>query len=721
MYANDDYKDFWNEYKLVQETKHTATTEDEDHTKLEVDEVENDTELLRVMGMGHLVEVFNQCRQITDQQLDMSLRQLSKRQADTVRKRVRALNYTVKSRAHLAGAHVASRNRGWQRKPDIRNVFKSDVDVETADVDDTGNGNDSTGTRSRSRSATPDSLDFDSIQSTPIQSTTTDWNATNWNTNAATSTQHDQSAHTNNHHPHSSNNLVGSVPSFVKIFHQSDLEQAQITSAHRSSSESEKDTLRRTPSAPPSCNRNRGLESKSEDNCDTSNHVPSILPSTEMFGRPNWSHYREAVASNSEGIELLGFNRIGTMYCPRNSRERGRLIRDPQPDTQTSSTHRRNVDALIDSPTLIQHPHRSHAQSSFHPSIPSNGPMSFEMAFNNNRSSSTIKQEESLNLYQNETNIVNIDVNYSSNEQRISVNQVTDLDFKDMTPMLWLEICMLFDKHSLKIHRRKPLKRKRKEDGNLFGVNLSTLVMRDYQFINNDNDHDPCNASADNSANSNTTSSDDAVPLIIRDLLSRLSTDARLKEEGLLRVAGNKQRVELLCTELEQHFYTKQESCKALLNKSTSHELVSILKKILRDLPQPLFTTELIHLFYETHAIQDPHDQLNALNLLILLLPVQNRTTLYALLEFFIQVVRHQHFNKMNLHNVAMIIAPSLFPPRYIFTTKSQTKNNDLNSEIAFAATCCKLTETLIEHVQLLQTIPVALLKQARTTNTTRN
>lgn len=62
---------------------------------------------------------------------------------------------------------------------------------------------------------------------------------------------------------------------------------------------------------------------------------------------------------------------------------------------------------------------------------------------------------------------------------------------------------------------------------------------------------------------------------------------------------------------------------------------------------------------------------MRSLNLLVLLLPAENRATLRALLQFTSKLVeyqqRHDLENKMTEHNVAMIIAPSLFPPRYIY------------------------------------------------------
>lgn len=53
-----------------------------------------------------------------------------------------------------------------------------------------------------------------------------------------------------------------------------------------------------------------------------------------------------------------------------------------------------------------------------------------------------------------------------------------------------------------------------------------------------------------------------------------------------------------------------------------------------------------------------------ALNLLVLLLPKEHQLTLQHLLKFLIKVTQNKEFNKMGVHSVATIIAPSLFPPR---------------------------------------------------------
>lgn len=71
-------------------------------------------------------------------------------------------------------------------------------------------------------------------------------------------------------------------------------------------------------------------------------------------------------------------------------------------------------------------------------------------------------------------------------------------------------------------------------------------------------------------------------------------------EEGILRVAGNKQKTEMLYNELEQNFYAKHEKVSGILKKAGVHDLSALLKRWLRELPTPLLANDLVHLFYQT-------------------------------------------------------------------------------------------------------------------------
>lgn len=169
-----------------------------------------------------------------------------------------------------------------------------------------------------------------------------------------------------------------------------------------------------------------------------------------------------------------------------------------------------------------------------------------------------------------------------------------------------------------------------------------------------------------------------------------------------------------------------------LFKKTPCHDLSVVLKKLLREMPQPLLTVELIDAFYQTHGnkkeilgidllklftfviinlgIKSPNDLSYSLNLLVLLLPVEHRCTLKALLSFLKLIIENQSSNKMSIHNVAMIVAPSLFPPRYIHPRD----RTDLNAQVNMAAVCCQVTEAIIINFDILWDVPSELINQLR-------
>jgi len=150
-------------------------------------------------------------------------------------------------------------------------------------------------------------------------------------------------------------------------------------------------------------------------------------------------------------------------------------------------------------------------------------------------------------------------------------------------------------------------------------------------------------------------------------------------------------QTELIYNELESSFYQKPEKFAQLLGSASVHELSALLKRWLRELPQPLLTSELIQLFYQCHTLP-PVDQMRALSILCQMLPHENRNTLRSILRFLNSIIDLQDINKMNLHNVSTIFAPSFFPPRYIHPTDK----NSIAEQVKMAALCCRLTNVLI-------------------------
>lgn len=268
---------------------------------------------------------------------------------------------------------------------------------------------------------------------------------------------------------------------------------------------------------------------------------------------------------------------------------------------------------------------------------------------------------------------------------RTWVDFLAEEDLATLRPLVFLELTALMDNSGLRVGKTKPPKRKRKEDGNLFGVSISTLIERDRQIS-----QEPHN-----------------IPLVFQKVLGELERRC-LWEEGLLRMGGNRSRCEILTTALERDFYRKPEVADHLISTASPHDLACVLKKLLRELPQPLLTSQLLHTFYQAHSIPDCT---KALNLLVLLLPADHRATLHALLVFLSSLAANAEHNKMSIQNIAMIMAPSLFPPDVLVDKAG------LRAELGLAVHCCSLTELLITATDRLWLVPDNLVAQLRSIN----
>ncbi|KAJ8322115.1 hypothetical protein KUTeg_000586 [Tegillarca granosa] len=146
------------------------------------------------------------------------------------------------------------------------------------------------------------------------------------------------------------------------------------------------------------------------------------------------------------------------------------------------------------------------------------------------------------------------------------------------------------------------------------------------------------------------------VPMVFVDIINFLEKYC-LTSEGLLRVPGSATRVKQLRSELEEKFYSGTFSWVDVV----PNDAAALMKQFLRELPIPLLTHDYIEAFAQVENIQDKKLQLQALNLLVILLPDVHRATLKLLLSFLNKVVNHSDINRMGLSNIAMIMAPNLF------------------------------------------------------------
>ncbi|XP_071385994.1 rho GTPase-activating protein 19-like [Centroberyx affinis] len=184
-----------------------------------------------------------------------------------------------------------------------------------------------------------------------------------------------------------------------------------------------------------------------------------------------------------------------------------------------------------------------------------------------------------------------------------------------------------------------------------------------------------------------------------------------LHVEGLFRVPGNSVR---------------QQALKELLNSGADVDLASgdfhpndvatLLKTFLGELPEPLLTHRHFHahlkiadmtLFDEQGnktAVPNKERQIEALQLLFLLLPQANRSLLKLLLDLLYHTAKQQDKNKMSAFNLALMFAPHVLWPRHMTAGDLRDNLKKLNNGMAF----------LIKHSQKLFRAPGYLREYAR-------
>ncbi|XP_063758654.1 rho GTPase-activating protein 18 isoform X2 [Eleginops maclovinus] len=266
------------------------------------------------------------------------------------------------------------------------------------------------------------------------------------------------------------------------------------------------------------------------------------------------------------------------------------------------------------------------------------------------------------------------------------IGDLSPLDMKKVRRLVLVESTALFDTAGIDLKADKPVKVKTKESG-LFGVPLATLMEQDHR-----------------------RAPGTKVPLILLRLINHIEEEG-LDTEGLLRIPGAATRVKSLCQEFESSFYDGTFPWQQL----KQHDAASLLKLFIRELPHPLLTVEYLHAFFAVNKLPTKKQQLQALNLLILLLPQANRDTLKALVEFFQRVIEHQAKNKMTLNNVSLIMAPN------IFMFKGFRSKVTEQQEFSMATSTANIVRLLIRYQNLLWTIPKFIMTQVRHQNMERH
>uniref|UniRef100_A0A182PSL8 Rho-GAP domain-containing protein n=1 Tax=Anopheles epiroticus TaxID=199890 RepID=A0A182PSL8_9DIPT len=155
----------------------------------------------------------------------------------------------------------------------------------------------------------------------------------------------------------------------------------------------------------------------------------------------------------------------------------------------------------------------------------------------------------------------------------------------------------------------------------------------------------------------------------LKQLITFLEQDENISQEGIFRKTGSLTRQnELKNSLLLGNVLPLHEA------GYTAHDCASVLKSFLADLPEPLLTElyypaycQVADLFHSKETSQPARNEdrlLNALQLLLLLLPEENNILLRLIIELLHRTIQHESTNKMSAVNLATLFTPHLICPR---------------------------------------------------------
>jgi hypothetical protein len=149
------------------------------------------------------------------------------------------------------------------------------------------------------------------------------------------------------------------------------------------------------------------------------------------------------------------------------------------------------------------------------------------------------------------------------------------------------------------------------------------------------------------------------IPAIIDDCITCMRK-MDLSIEGVFRKNGNIKRLNETVAQIDR------EGCDSVdLSKENVVQVAAILKKYLRELPDPLLTFKLHKLYIASQRIVDEEKRRRVLHLTCCLLPKSHRDCLEVVFSFFNWVasfhqVDEESGSKMDTHNLATVIAPNI-------------------------------------------------------------
>ncbi|KAI8075382.1 uncharacterized protein B0P05DRAFT_547296 [Gilbertella persicaria] len=219
-----------------------------------------------------------------------------------------------------------------------------------------------------------------------------------------------------------------------------------------------------------------------------------------------------------------------------------------------------------------------------------------------------------------------------------------------------------------------------------FGVPLSAVAKRDHDRQLRTHGVTLCDS---NYSTLDTCFSDNAmVPQFVKSCISAI-LQSDMSVEGVFRKNGNIRQLKLLVESIDDRVDTME----PLLSNENAIQLAALLKRYLRELPEPLLTFALYPLFVRCGRMIEPNRK-KALHLACCLLPKPNRDTMIMIFACLKWVSCFSETNKMDVANLARVIAPSV-----LYDKHAEYQQGAQQEEI-------NVIETLIHEIDDFSIIP---------------
>lgn len=190
-------------------------------------------------------------------------------------------------------------------------------------------------------------------------------------------------------------------------------------------------------------------------------------------------------------------------------------------------------------------------------------------------------------------------------------------------------------------------KRQKAAKNAIFGIPLEVLLERDYE--------ESTDCVGPGSLK---------VPSLVQEAVSAMKT-MDMSVEGVFRKNGNIKRLNDVKAEIDAKGAVEVDLC-----KENPVQVAALLKKFLRELPDPLLTHKLFKLWITSQRIEEADRRRRLLHLTCCLLPKAHRDTLEVLFTFMNWVSSFSHVDeesgsKMDIHNLATVITPNVLYSPY--------------------------------------------------------